>query len=218
MPLDDFRCPTPGRALYFASMDSHSKPTSHERSEEQRIETTRLLVRSFRRGDWRDLHEYLSQPAVLEYEPGGPSNESECKEMAAERSRGSDFWAACLKPGGKMIGHVYFSQTEPAELLTWEIGYIFNPAYGNHGYATEACRALLDYGFGELGAHRVVGMCDPRNAPSWRLLERLSMRREGHFGQPVFFRRKDVGEPLWHDAYQYALLAEEWEKLSSTSD
>lgn len=174
------------------------------------IETARLSIRSFRSDDWRDLHEYLSQPAVLEFEPGDPSDEAQCKEMAAERSRGNDFWAVCLKPGGKMIGHVYFSQTEPAEFMTWELGYIFNPAFGAQGYATEACRAILDHGFAELGAHRVVAWCDPLNPPSWRLLERLEMRREGHLRQAAFFRRKDDGEPLWHDAFQYALLAEEW--------
>ncbi|MGA9762735.1 MAG: GNAT family protein [Gaiellaceae bacterium] len=182
-------------------------------SAEQSIETARLSIRSFRSGDWQDLHEYLSQPAVLEFEPGQPSDEAQCKEIAAERSHGSAFWAVCLKPGEKMIGHVYFSQIEPEELMTWEFGYIFNPAFGGRGYATEACRALLSLGFGELGAHRVVAMCDPRNPPSWRLLERLSMRREGHFRQMAFFRRTSDGKPLWHDAYQYALLESEWRDL-----
>ncbi len=181
------------------------------------IETARLSLRSFRPDDWRDLHEYLSQPAVLEFEPADPSDEAQCKVLAAERSRGSAFWAVCLKVGGKMVGHVYFSRLEPPELMTWELGYIFNPAFGGHGYATEACRALLDHGFGELGAHRVVAMCDPKNPPSWRLLERLSLRREGHLRQAGFFRRDDDGAPLWHDAYQYALVAEEWRDLARTS-
>lgn len=181
------------------------------------IETTNLSLRRFRPGDWRDLHEYLSRADVLEFEPGDPSDEAECREIAAERSRGADFWSVCLRPSGKMIGHLYFAQTEPTELMTWELGYIFNPAFAGHGYATEACRALLEHAFTELGARRVVAMCDPENPPSWRLLERLSMRREGHFRQFAFFRRDESGEPLWHDAYQYALLAEEWKALGSTS-
>jgi RimJ/RimL family protein N-acetyltransferase len=49
--------------------------------------------------------------------------------------------------------------------------------------------------------------------PSWKLLERLSLRREGDFRGFAFFRRDEGGEPLWHDAYQYALLAEEWRAL-----
>ncbi len=174
------------------------------------METSRLSIRRFEPGDWSDLHEYLSRASVLEFEPGGPSSEAECREMAAERSRGDSFWAVCLKPSGKMIGHVYFSRAEPAELSTWELGYIFNPAYSGHGYATEACREILRYGFGELGAHRIFAKCNPKNPPSWKLLERLSMRREGRLRKAAFFRRSDDGEPLWHDAFQYALLAEEW--------
>ena len=150
---------------------------------------------------------------MLEFEPSDPSDEEECRETAAERAQGDDFWAVCLVPSGKMIGHVYFARTEPAELMTWGLGYIFNPLYSGQGYATEACRALLEHGCGELGAHRIVAICDPANPPSWKLLERLSLRREGHFKRFVFFRRDDVGEPLWHDAYQYAVLAEEWKAL-----
>jgi ribosomal-protein-alanine N-acetyltransferase len=52
-----------------------------------------------------------------------------------------------------MIGYVYFKQIDPAEFLTWEIGCIFNPKYYGKGYATEACRRMLQYGFAELGAH-----------------------------------------------------------------
>lgn len=187
-------------------------------TEPTKIETARLSIRGFRPDDWRDLHEYLSRPDVLEFEPGDPSDEAACKEIAAERSRGDGFWAVCLRSSEKMIGHVYFARTEPAEWMTWELGYIFNPVFAGHGYATEACRALLGYGFAELGAHRVVAICDPKNPPSWRLLERLSMRREGHFKLPAFFRRSEDGEPLWHDAYQYALLAEEWKELDSMGD
>lgn len=98
-----------------------------------------------------------------------------------------------------MIGHVYFARTEPAEPMTWDLGYIFNPLYSGQGYATEACRALLEHGFGELGPHRVVAICDPGNPPSWKLLERLSLRRG---------RRTALA-----DTYQYALLAEEWRAL-----
>ena len=50
------------------------------------IETARLLIRGSRPDDWRDLHEYLSRPEVLEFEPSDPSDEAECRETAAERA------------------------------------------------------------------------------------------------------------------------------------
>ena len=174
------------------------------------IETPRLSIRNFRIDDWADLHEYLSQKEVLKYEPGSVSDEAECISMAAERSKDNIFLAVCLKETDKMIGHLYFAITEPSEFLTWELGYVFNPAFYGKGYATEACRGMLQYAFEKMGAHRIVALCRPENTHSWRLLERLSMRREGHFKQAAFFRKLEDGRPLWHDAYQYAILSDEW--------
>jgi RimJ/RimL family protein N-acetyltransferase len=53
-------------------------------------------------------------------------------------------------------------------------------------------------------------LCNPENADSWRLLERLGMRREGFFRKKAFFRTDEAGNPLWHDAYEYAVLEESW--------
>ncbi|MDR3595688.1 hypothetical protein [Clostridium sp.] len=63
----------------------------------------------------------------------------------------------------------------------------------------------------ELGAHQIIGKCNLENISLLRLLERLSMRREGHFKKPAFFREDLNGKPmLWHYAYQYSILAEEF--------
>ena len=53
-------------------------------------------------------------------------------------------------------------------------------------------------------------MCNPENTASWKLLERISMRREGHYKKLAYFKKSPNGKPLWHDAYEYAILAEEW--------
>ncbi|MNJ01046.1 hypothetical protein D3C73_1605550 [compost metagenome] len=52
--------------------------------------------------------------------------------------------------------------------------------------------------------------CDPRNTPSWRLLEHLRLRREGHLLQTGYFKCDNEGQPLWHDTYAYGLLESEW--------
>lgn len=174
------------------------------------MESKRLSIRRFRPDDWQDLYEYLSQDEVLKYEPETANTEAQCRQKAEERSQGNDFFAVCLRETGKMIGHLYFSRTEPHEFLTWELGYIFNPAYYGQGYAMEACLRIIQYAFVELRAHRIIALCSPENTASWRLLERLSMRREGHFKKPAYFRADIDGRALWHDAYQYAILEEEW--------
>ncbi len=180
------------------------------------METERLIIRNFRVDDWKDLLEYLSQQEVLKYEPEDASDEEDCRNKASERSKGNNFFAVCLKESGKMIGHLYFQQVEPAEFLTWELGYIFNPSYSGQGYATEAAGRILRYGFEELGAHRIIARCNPENAPSWRLLERLSMRREGYFRKKAFFRRNSSGEPKWFNEYEYAIIQEEWQEVAKS--
>jgi len=174
------------------------------------LQSERLMIRNFRPEDGSDLFEYLSRADVLLYEPGEPETKKSCELLAAERASGDYFLAVCLKDGGKMIGHLYFAQQEPLEFDTWEIGYIFNPTYGKLGYATEAARRLVDWLFYEKEAHRVMAMCDPKNENSWKLLERLGMRREGHYRKKAFFRRDTEGKPLWHNAYEYAVLEEEY--------
>jgi RimJ/RimL family protein N-acetyltransferase len=176
----------------------------------ERIETERLIIRRFRCDDWMDLYEYLSNEEVVRYEPYGVFSEEDCKKEAARRSSDSAFWAVCLKDSGKLIGNVYFSRQEPEEFSNWEIGYVFNSEYWGKGYAAESCRAVIDYGFRELNVRRIVAMCNPVNTQSWRLLERLKMRREGHLIKNIFFEKDEQGRPVWLDTYEYAILAEEW--------
>lgn len=184
------------------------------------LETERLFLRRFRPEDWKDLYEYLSDPGVVRYEPYDTYTEEECRDEALARHHAgekSPFWAVCLKDGGKLIGHLYFQYEEPP-LMTWQLGYVFNPAYYGNGYATEASRRMLRYGFGELGAHRITAGADVRNAASWRLLERLAMRRETHMLQGIFFKRGADGSPEWIDSYRYAILASEWKTMENRDD
>lgn len=90
------------------------------------------------------------------------------------------------------------------------LGYVFNAHFQRQGYAFEAAHALVDGVFQHQGAHRVTALCNPLNTASWKLLEKLGMRREGHLLQNVFFKRDAQGDPLWADTYEYAILAQEW--------
>ncbi len=174
------------------------------------FETDRLVIRRFRPEDWKDLYEYLSDEKVVKYEPYDVFDEEACKLEAENRSKNGAFWAVSLKESGKVIGNVYFQQQEPTDFMTWEIGYVFNSGYYGKGYAAESCRKLIDYGFVEKNARRIIAMCNPQNSPSWKLLERLGMRREGHLLKNIYFKKDELGNPIWTDTYEYAILAEEW--------
>ena len=108
---------------------------------------------------------------------------------------------------GRVIGNIWLGQEGED---TYDVGWVFNRAYQGKGYAAEAARAVLDDAFRRRGAHRVIAQVDPLNTPSWRLCERLGMRREGHLKKNVFFKRDGDGNPIWKDTYLYAILAEEW--------
>jgi RimJ/RimL family protein N-acetyltransferase len=81
--------------------------------------------------------------------------------------------------------------------------------YQGKGLATEAARALLDFGFNSMGLHRIFARTGRANTRSWRLMERLGMRREAHFHQSHRVRDK------WDDEFVYALLAHEWKRVRS---
>jgi RimJ/RimL family protein N-acetyltransferase len=85
-----------------------------------------------------------------------------------------------------------------------EVGYIVDPAYQGHGYASEAAAALIDLAFREVGLHRVVGRIEPRNAASGRVLENAGMRREALFVENELIK----GE--WQSEAVYAILRREW--------
>jgi len=171
------------------------------------ITTERLIIRSFTKNDWKDLYEYLSDESVVRFEPYEVFTEEQCKHEAIQRSRNEAFFAVCMKETNKVIGNLYF---EEKGFGSWELGYVFNASYQGKGYATESALGLLKEGFENLGIRRVVANCDPKNTASWRLLERLGMRREGHRIKNVFFHRDDARNPIWKDTYEYAILAEEW--------
>lgn len=175
------------------------------------LETERLLLRRFDPEDWRDLYEYLSREDTVRYEPYGIFDEQSCRREAELRAQMEAFRAVCLKSTGKLIGNIYFHRTEPKEFLTWELGYVFNPVYWGGGYASESCRAVLRHAFEQCGVRRVVARCSPENTASIRLLEHLNMRREAVKMKNIFLKRDALGNPVWQDTYEYAILSNEWE-------
>ncbi|MGL5910719.1 MAG: GNAT family N-acetyltransferase [Phycicoccus sp.] len=85
------------------------------------------------------------------------------------------------------------------------LGYLVDPDHAGRGYATQVVGALLTVAFEDLGLHRVTAGCFADNVASWRVMEKLGMRREQHGVQDSW--HADLG---WVDGYTYALLGSEW--------
>ncbi|MGW4211694.1 GNAT family N-acetyltransferase [Lentzea sp. NPDC004789] len=180
------------------------------------LRTDRLLLRPFELTDLDDFYAYRSRPDVYRYLYGEAANREQAAELLAKRMGETELteegqWlalAAYWPEAGRVVGDVVLKWLS-AQDRQGEIGYGFNPEFGGKGLATEAAERMLRLGFEELGLHRIVAECDPRNEPSWRLMERLGMRREAHFRQNEIFK----GE--WGDLYVYAMLEEEYRRAQA---
>jgi len=91
-----------------------------------------------------------------------------------------------------------------------ELGLTFHPEFGGRGLATEAVSAAMGYAFSTMGLHRMFSAVDTRNERSWKLMERIGMRREAHFVHA------NLDGEDWTDDYIYAMLEHEWRGKNTT--
>ncbi len=180
------------------------------------IKTDRLLLRGFRESDYDDLFEYLSQLENDEFEGYPGITYENGREHLKYRIESGEFYAIELLSSGKAIGNIYCGSRD---YEAGEVGYIVNKLYQCRGYASEALLAVLENAFKE-GAHRVYAECDPRNTPSWKLLEKVGLNREAHFKQNFYFHKDSDGKPVWKDTYVYVLTENEYKsrKMSGSAD
>jgi RimJ/RimL family protein N-acetyltransferase len=167
------------------------------------LQTPRLVLRPITLTDWPQIHRYMSDPMVTRWLPEGPLDEAQTQAFAHKNTgRSARAVAVIERQSGQLVGHMPFHKW--LGRATHEIGWAISSSHQGRGYATEAAGALLDFAFSTLGCHRLVATCQPENVASWRVMEKLGMRREAHFRQGLY---QKSGE--WWDEYFYALLADE---------
>ena len=179
------------------------------------LETTRLRLRHFTDSDLALFMAYRNDPEVARYQGWEGISEPEARAFLQEQKEvqpgvpGQWFQIAVeLKETGMLVGDCALKIEEHDESQA-EIGYTLSRAYQGRGIASEAVSCVLEYAFLTLRLHRVVAITDCENVASVALLERLGLRREGHFRQNVWFKGK------WGDEYLYAMLQEEWLNMHS---
>jgi len=178
------------------------------------LETDRLVLRLAREDDVDALVEYSSDPVVCRYLPYEPRDRKEIEKSMERRLGFTEFTPEGhplflhveLKETGEMIGEfLLFSRN--VEARQGEIGYALNPKHQGKGYGLEAATALMDVAFKVGNLHRIEAKCSAANTPSWKLMEKLGMRREAHFKEQALFK----GE--WDELLIYAILQREWKEL-----
>src|SRR5579863_3389148 len=148
------------------------------------IISERLHLREFRLEDERAIHEYASDPEVTMHTGWGPNDEETTRSVLRQWIVDQQTWPRYSIPLGielrsekRLIGSTGFASVNGA---TGIFGFVLHKSFWGHGFATEACRALLGFGFDNLNLHRVTAECFVEQTLSVRIMEKLGMRREAH--------------------------------------
>lgn len=171
------------------------------------LSTPRLLLRELHPDDHGGVHAFAADPAVTRHTDWGPNTPEDTAAFLAEavrdagaRPRRRYTLAVVERDRGMIAGSAELFVVSPAH-RRGELGYALARRCWGRGYATEAARALLAFGFGPLGLHKISATCDPDNLGSARVLAKVGMAREGYLRDQLLVRG------VWRDRLLFAAFA-----------
>lgn len=144
------------------------------------VRTERLLLRQWRDSDLDPWVEMNADPLVREFLGGVQTSAHSAASIDHFRTgietRGWGFWAVEVTGTGEFVGFAGFDEVdEDMPFHGIEIGWRLARRAWGHGYATEAARACVDYGFGRLGLHEILAVAAKGNIRSHAVMRRLGM-------------------------------------------
>lgn len=139
-------------------------------------------MREMRADDAQALFDIFSDPITMRYFGVVFDRQRMDKwvkdNLEHEKQHGFSLLSVVLKDSGEVVGDCGLETDKIDGKLMVGLGFDFKRAYWGNGYATEAARAVLEYGFTKLELARISGWVDPKNAPSRRVAERIGMKME----------------------------------------
>ncbi len=105
-------------------------------------------------------------------------------------------WGICTKNDNRVIGYLGFWRIKPDHHRA-EIGYALHPDWHRKGVASEAVKAVLDYGFTVMNLHSVEACVNPANNASIRLLERHGFVREAYFKEDYYYNGRFLDSAIY---------------------
>ena len=154
--------------------------------EAPRIETERLVLRQWRKDDFRPYHEILRHPEVHKHFGPNPMSAEECwRRLTASVGgwlfNGFGTWGVERKSDGQLVGNVgiftAWRDLEPEFGEEPEMGWIFAAETHGQGLASEACNAVIEWVQANLDPTPLWAIIAPANEPSIRLAEKLGFQR-----------------------------------------
>jgi ribosomal-protein-alanine N-acetyltransferase len=177
------------------------------------LEIERLVLRNFQSSDWGDLHTMIVQyeaSGMAVYDQPWPTSPEDIKGVVNWFASGDQYHAVCLKEGSRFIGFVALNPEADESSRVYNLGYIFLDDFHNKGFASEACRAVLQHAFHCLKAERVIAGTAALNVPSCHLLEKLGFIKTGE--STGSFRNSEDGTPIEFLGFTFTLTKEAWEE------
>ena len=149
----------------------------------QIMETNRLILREVNHGDAESLFALFNEPEVMKYFSNTPRSIEEAYErieldLGQYTKRGFGFWATVLKDTGKIVGQCGLLAQKVDEFDETEIAYALAKEYRGQGFATEAAKAIKNYGFNKLNFNRLISIIDPDNISSQKVALRTGLAFE----------------------------------------
>jgi RimJ/RimL family protein N-acetyltransferase len=158
------------------------------------LETERLIFRHLVMDDLDSLFELYSDPELRRYFPEGTLSYEETKEELEWFLNGHPdhpqlgLWATIHKETGRFIGRCGLLPWTIDQRLEVEVAYLLAKEYWRQGLGTEAGKAILDYGFEQLGLSRLICLIDPENRASIEVARNIGMtfEKEGKDDKGLF--------------------------------
>ena len=170
------------------------------------LETERLRMRPYTEADIAELLPLIGtrEVAATTLRIAHPYTEQDARGFFALAKEPDKLWLAItLRSDGRQIGGIGLRIEQQHQHA--ELGYWLGVEYWGKGYATEAGREMLRYGFEDLGMHRIFATHFRHNPASGRILKKLGMQYEGC--QREHLRKWDQ----FVDSEIYGLLRREWQ-------
>ena len=147
------------------------------------LETERLVMRPWTRDDIDVYAEMFADDEIMRFSlmrrgmTRDEAAESLERHVSHFEKHGYGYWAVTPKDVGRIVGYTGLQMPYwfPDLLPSVEVGYRFYPDYWGRGYATEAARASLHYGFETVGLNEIIAIYEPANVRSGMVMERIGM-------------------------------------------
>ncbi len=169
------------------------------------LSTERLQLSLMTNQDFNNFAALQSEPSMMKY-IGPVLSEDELKAKFDDRikpfQQDEGHWLTLNmhdKKSNRFVGSIGFKFCS-IDNQRAELGYLVLPTFAGLGYTTEAAATIIEFLFEQVNVRKIVAQCTTVNIGSWKVMEKLGMRREAELTSDFYLN------DIWYDGYAYGLI------------